>query len=58
MTHESRSLGGKMATPNIEQPMRHSLPEDLIERLAEFWCEALLANLRRHPIEPSEQKAS
>jgi hypothetical protein len=47
-----------MATPNIEQPMRHSLPEDLIERLAEFWCEALLANLRRHPIEPSEQKAS
>jgi hypothetical protein len=26
------------------------LPDDAIEALAELWCEALLANLRRHPI--------
>ena len=26
------------------------LPESVIEQLAELWCEALLANLRRHPV--------
>ena len=38
------------------EPVRHngapvdSLPESVIEQLAELWCEALLANLRRHPL--------
>ena len=26
------------------------LPDDVIERLADLWCEALLANLRRQPV--------
>jgi hypothetical protein len=34
-----------------EARMMPPLPEPLIEQLAELWCEALLANLRRHPIE-------
>ena len=33
------------------------LSETIIERLAELWCEALLANLRRHPI-PALQRVS
>lgn len=35
-------------------PARQPLPEHVIEALAELWCEALLANLRRHPIEASQ----
>jgi hypothetical protein len=34
------------------------LPDAIIEQLAELWCEALLANLRRHPIQPEIRKAS
>lgn len=40
------------------QPMRQPLPEEVVEQLARLWCEALLANLRRHPIEPSARKVS
>jgi hypothetical protein len=36
------------ATPNTV-PSRQ-LPDSVIEQLAELWCEALLANLRRHPV--------
>jgi hypothetical protein len=32
-----------------ERRMIRPLPDDVIERLAELWCEALLANLRRDP---------
>ena len=38
--------------------LSHSQAEDLIEGLAELWCEALLENLRRNPIERSERKVS
>ena len=47
-----------MAAPSTEQPMGDSLPEDLIEHLAELWCEVLLENMRRHPIEASERKGT
>ena len=43
-----------MATPpdsKPDVPMRRPLPESVVEKLAELWCEALLANLQRHPIE-------
>lgn len=47
----------EQACPAVE-PVRASensrimppLPESLIEQLAELWCEALLANIRRHPL--------
>lgn len=34
------------------------LPESIIEQLAELWCEALLANLRRHPLPTALQRGS
>jgi hypothetical protein len=37
---------------------RQPLPENVIEQLAELWCEALLANLRRHPIGQPMRRAS
>jgi hypothetical protein len=37
---------------------RRPLPDVVVEQLAELWCEALLANLQRHPIEPSLKRAS
>jgi hypothetical protein len=33
-------------------------PESVIEQLAELWCEALLANLRRHPVPRPVSSAS
>ena len=42
---------------NAAAPMP-PLTEAMIEQLAELWCEALLANLRRHPIEPNIRKVS
>lgn len=49
-----------MTPPPERKPdvTRRPLPEDVVEQLAELWCEALLANLRRHPIEPPMRKAS
>jgi hypothetical protein len=40
---------------NVEMP---PLPEAVIEQLAELWCEAILSNLRRHPIQPEIRRAS
>jgi hypothetical protein len=37
---------------------RRPLPDSVVEQLAELWCEALLANLLRHPVEPSLKRAS
>jgi hypothetical protein len=45
-----------ISTP--EQPMPRNLPEAVIEQLAELWCEALLANLRRHPVTRPGRRAS
>lgn len=36
---------------NINNAPRRPLPEAVVERLADLWCEALLANLQRRPIE-------
>ena len=45
--------------PTQEAPVEpREVPEAVIEQLAELWCEALLTNLRRHPIEPAVQRAS
>ena len=38
--------GSRQDEPRIMQP----LPEDVIERLADLWCEAILANMRRRPL--------
>ena len=38
-----------ISTP--DQAVARELPEAVVEQLAELWCEALLANLRRHPIQ-------
>lgn len=41
--------------PRDSAPRGGSMPplsEAAIEQLAELWCEVLLENLRRHPIEP------
>jgi hypothetical protein len=40
------AAGNRKDEPRIIQP----LPEAVIEHLAELWCEALLANLQRHPL--------
>ena len=45
-------------TTGETRKMRRPLPESTIEQLADLWCEALLANLRRHPIEPPQRKVS
>jgi hypothetical protein len=45
------------AAEPIETPQQ-PLSDALVEQLAELWCEALLANLRRHPIQPSIRRAS
>lgn len=37
---------------------RRPLPDAVVEQLAELWCEALLANLRRHPIPHPLSRAS
>lgn len=34
-----------------DMPKRKPLPDAVVEQLADLWCEALLANLQRHPIE-------
>jgi hypothetical protein len=46
--------------PIVRQvPHREAMPEELVERLADLWCEVLLANLRRHPIVvPPEERTS
>lgn len=41
------------------EPVRRPLPEAVVEQLAELWCDVLVANLRRHPIEePALKQAS
>jgi hypothetical protein len=50
-TGRRRRAGGMMSAPKeTEVKPTQPLPDDAIEALAELWCEALLANLRRHPI--------
>jgi hypothetical protein len=43
---DAAEVGTREDEPRIMRP----LPEDVIERLADLWCEALLANMRRRPI--------
>jgi hypothetical protein len=43
-------------TPS-EELIMGALPQDVVERLADLWCDALLANLRRHPIVPPSKGA-
>jgi hypothetical protein len=46
-------------TPTGDPKMtRPPLPDAVVEQLAEFWCEAILANLRRHPIAAPERQVS
>jgi hypothetical protein len=46
---------GPPENPDVRLPR---LPDALVEQLAELWCEALLANLQRYPIQPEIRKAS
>lgn len=50
----SRSTVRHDADARIMRPM----PEETIDRLADLWCEALLANLRRHPVSEPLKRAS
>ena len=48
---DRRAMGDERAI--IEERERRvgpPLPEHVVDRLAELWCEALLANLLRHPL--------
>ncbi len=41
-----------------DRDMLPPLPEHVIEQLADLWCELLLADLERHPLEPPMRRAS
>jgi hypothetical protein len=48
----------KIVRPDPEARIMTALPDSVVEQLAELWCEALLTNLRKHPVQPSLKRAS
>jgi hypothetical protein len=42
----------------VPSPVRRPLPDVVVEQLAELWCDVLLGDLQRHPIEHPIQHAS
>ena len=53
-----RSMEPVIIPSSTDTASSRPLPESAVEQLAELWCQALLANLRRHPIQAPIRHAS